>query len=282
MGFFTMRIVQRVGWFACLLALIAGSAHAGDHKAPTNWTDFYAGVNAGYGWSDNSGRYDGEPADGAANILLNAAIIDLDSFATSSYSQDLSSSGFVGGGQLGYNWQFASWVAGIEADLQSGVQGDASVTGTSGALIDYRLTSDQDVKWFGTARARLGYLATPDLLLFGTGGFAYGRTEVSANISNTSIFTNPIDSGPSLLTCPGNQVCIAGANSRTSTGWTAGGGFEWALWSNVTFKGEYLQVDLGDQTIKLVAQSPATGNGFVTAKFDNSFDVVRGGLNYGF
>ncbi len=84
------------------------------------------------------------------------------------------------------------------------------------------------------------------------------------------------------FTCVGNNICIADSNSRTSTGWTAGGGFEWALGSHITFKGEYLHVDLGSQTIKLVAQSPSTGNGFVTAKFDNSFDVVRGGLNYRF
>ena len=275
-----MYNVQRFGWFASFLALIAGSVHADDYTAPTNWTGLYGGVNAGYGWSDNSVLYAGNP--GAGSAALNVVFTSPTLFATSSYSKHLSSSGFVGGGQSGFNWQFARWVAGLEADFQSGVQGDFSAAGNLGpSAPSYRLTSKQDLKWFGTVRGRLGYLATPDLLLFGTGGLAYGRTEVSANIANTSNIDHLIISA-SNLTCPGNQVCIAGSDSQTSTGWTAGGGFEWALWSNITFKAEYLHVDLGSQTIKLVAQSPASGNGFVTGKFDNSFDVVRGGLNYRF
>jgi outer membrane immunogenic protein len=270
-----MSNVLRLGWFACFFALAAGSAHADDHKAPTNWTGFYAGVNAGYGWSDNSVLYAGDPA---GRVPLNVVFTS----AANSYSKHLSSSGFVGGGQSGFNWQFARWVAGLEADFQSGVQGDFSAAGNFGPSDPgFRLTSQQDLKWFGTVRGRLGYLATPDLLLFGTGGLAYGRTEVSANFANTSN-TDILIISASNLTCPGNQVCIAGSDSQTSTGWTAGGGFEWALWSNITFKAEYLHVDLGSQTIKLVAQSPASGNGFVTGRFDNSFDVVRGGLNYRF
>jgi outer membrane immunogenic protein len=123
------------------------------------------------------------------------------------------------------------------------VQGDDSAEGVNGSsLIIYRLTSEQDLKWFGTVRGRLGYLATPDLLLFGTGGFAYGRTEVSANIANTSNFTNNIETGGAIiirLSCVGNNICIGDSDSRTSTGWTAGGGFEWALGSHSSFKGEY-------------------------------------------
>ncbi len=281
-----MYNVQRFGWFASLLVLIAGSVHADDYTGPrANWTGFYAGVNAGYGWSDDSVLYGGDTGDGNGNVPLNAVFTGMTLFDTRSYSRHLSNSGFVGGGQLGYNWQFARWVAGLEADFQSGVQGDDSAEGVSGSsLINFRLTSEQDLKWFGTVRGRLGYLATPDLLLFGTGGFAYGRTEVSANIANTSDYSLNIDAaGPALirLFCVHNQVCIGDSDSRTSTGWTAGGGFEWALGSHITFKGEFLHVDLGSQSIKLVAQSPSYGVGFVTAKFDASFDVVRGGLNTG-
>jgi hypothetical protein len=56
-----MYSVQRFGWFASLLVLIAGSVHADE---VSNWTGFYAGVNAGYGWSDNSTLYAGEPGNG--------------------------------------------------------------------------------------------------------------------------------------------------------------------------------------------------------------------------
>ena len=283
-----MYNVQRFGWFASLLALIAGSVHADDDTAPTNWTGLYAGVNAGYGWSDNSVLYAGDNPNGpgAGNLLLNIAFASSFSQNLNQYSQSPDAKGFVGGGQLGYNWRLAKdWVAGLETDIQySGVDGDAATTGRASPAPNINIGStasaEQDLKWFGTVRGRLGLLATEQLLLFGTAGFAYGRTEASASITTSRRVT--IFGGPDGLDCRGNRVCIAGSDQKTSTGWTAGGGFEWAVWSNITFKGEYLHVDLGSQTIKLVAQPPATGNGFATANFDNSFDVVRGGLNYRF
>jgi outer membrane immunogenic protein len=278
-----MYNVQRFGLFAGLLALIAGPVHADDYTAPTNWTGLYGGVNAGYGWNGNSVAFAGDNPNGsgAGNFLLNVAFASFFSFDSNQYSQSPDAKGFVGGGQLGYNWRLAKdWVAGLETDIQySGMDGDATTTGTVLTTVVSTASAEQDLKWFGTVRGRLGFLATEQLLLFGTAGFAYGRTEASASI--TAPGTN-VGSVTTSLQCPLNQVCIAGSDQKTSTGWTAGGGFEWALWSNITLKGEYLHVDLGDQTITLVAQPPATGTGFATANFDNSFDVVRGGLNYRF
>jgi opacity protein-like surface antigen len=83
---------------------------------------------------------------------------------------------------------------------------------------------------------------------------------------------------------PGNAVglaylrtttCLAGSSSRTSDGWAAGLGAEWAFWGNTTLKVEYLHIDLGDEHIRLVAQSPATGTGFLNARFDNSYDIFH-------
>ena len=65
-------------------------------------------------------------------------------------------------------------------------------------------------------------------------------------------------------------------------GRAAGFGFEWAVWKNTTFKAEYLHIDLGDQNLFAFAQQPASGTGFLTTKFDNSFEVVRAGLNVRF
>jgi len=75
---------------------------------------------------------------------------------------------------------------------------------------------------------------------------------------------------------------LAGTNSNTSIGWAAGGGFELALWSNTTIKFEYLHIDLGDQTIKLLPSNGSTGTAYAFAKFDNAFDLVRVGMNYRF
>jgi outer membrane immunogenic protein len=64
--------------------------------------------------------------------------------------------------------------------------------------------------------------------------------------------------------------------------WTAGGGLEYAVLPNATVKAGCLHVDLGDQSVKLTVQGPATGNGFVKVKFSNAYDMVRMGMNFRF
>jgi outer membrane immunogenic protein len=88
--------------------------------------------------------------------------------------------------------------------------------------------------------------------------------------------------GTSFTNCLAGNVCFAGSKSGISTGWTVGGGFEWAWSKGTSLKVEYLHVDLGDQTIVLVPVSPASGTAFMTAKFDNTFDIVRAGINVRF
>ena len=95
-------------------------------------------------------------------------------------------------------------------------------------------------------------------------------------------FTDPLSGTLNCNATAGTTTCLAGSGSRTSDGWAAGLGAEWAFWGNTTLKVEYLHIDLGDENIHLVAQSPATGTGFINARFDNSYDIVRGGLNFRF
>jgi outer membrane immunogenic protein len=126
-----------------------------------------------------------------------------------------------------------------------------------------------------------GWLATPNLLLFGTGGFAYGRVAGSANYISQNSFT--IASGPIATACLTNVTCFAGSSSTTRTGWTAGGGIEYLLDQHWSAKVEYQFVDLGTETVRLVSIPvagllPATFN----AAFRDSFNVVRLGLNYKF
>jgi outer membrane immunogenic protein len=92
--------------------------------------------------------------------------------------------GGFGGFQAGYNWQSNRWLAGVEADFDwAAIKGN----GTSNFTLEvfpanYQAT--ENIKWFGTVRARLGWLPTDNLLLYGTGGLAYGRVEAGA-ILNT-------------------------------------------------------------------------------------------------
>jgi outer membrane immunogenic protein len=157
------------------------------------------------------------------------------------------------------------------------------------------LNASQQVNWFGTVRARLGYLPTSNLLLYATGGLAYGGVHESANVGFTA--TN-VGSGIGIggfsfacsspgLTGPGGwpgPTCFAGSQSRTSAGWAAGGGAEYQFSSNATLKLEYLYVNLGSNSFNLTAQGTLGGTpSFLRASFgDAAFNLVRLGVNYRF
>ena len=165
-------------------------------------------------------------------------------------SATANSSGFFAGGQLGYNYQFANNVVlGLETDIQwSGIEGDTTLA-SGGSVANLNSSLD----YFGTVRARLGY-AFDRFLPYITGGFAYGE-------SKTSITTIT----PTTLTF--------GEGSGTKTGWTLGGGVEYAFTNNWTFKTEYLYVDLDDSNY---------GVGAGAVNVDNKFHTVKAGINYKF
>src|SRR5205807_3676672 len=95
------------------------------------------------------------------------------------------STGVTGGAQLGYDWQIGSLVTGLEADIQgSDIKGSAreiAIVAETGLPDPFGtvLSSETKLSWFGTVRGRLGVTVTPDLLLYGTGGLAYGEVDAS-------------------------------------------------------------------------------------------------------
>jgi outer membrane immunogenic protein len=214
-------------------ALLGTTAHAAAADLPSRayapapvyaapmftWTGFYIGLNAGYGGDKNT-----YSINGFGNVL------------------GISSGGFIGGAQIGYNYQFAgsAFVLGLEADLQAtNIESKVSILGISlGSKLDY----------LGTVRGRLGYAFTDRALLYVTGGLAYGR--VKSNIANI--------------------ITFGGSN----TGWTAGAGIEYALTQNWSLKTEYLYVDLGTKNSLLVPG--------LTIGVKSHEHIVRAGLNYRF
>jgi outer membrane immunogenic protein len=141
---------------------------------------------------------------------------------------------FLGGGLLGYNWQFGRWVYGIETDLQGSTQSDKQTcvlacTGGVSAVIT------QKNGWLGSTRGRVGY-AVGDALFYGTAGVAYGdvRTTINENLTGVG----------------GTAGVFTFKN--TMTGWTAGGGIESPFnpfgWfgPNWISRSEYRYVDLGN------------------------------------
>jgi len=250
----------------------------------------------GGGWSDEAVNY--SPNDPASALIFNGNALFFGNQPLST-SYRISQSGAVGGFETGYNWQAGSnWLLGVETDFSfSGMNGRASNTSifASFALappVIQQSIAEQSTDWYGTVRGRAGWLATPNLLLFGTGGFAYGRVAGSANyVLNSTTFVGSfgIVNAPFGATCTVNLTCFAGSSSVIRTGWTAGGGLEWLLDQHWSAKVEYQFVDLGTETIRVTALSIAGlgGSGVTTPAsfkpiFHDRFNVVRLGLNYRF
>jgi outer membrane immunogenic protein len=259
-----------------LSALLAsGTAYAADlptRKAPPpmmavepiyNWTGFYVGLNAGAIWGSGSTSVTGSPA----LLSLGPAFVP-SSFASSS------SGAFVGGGQAGYNYQVGSGVFGVEADIdgtslsKSGsFTSVARVGGAGGPTLTMNASGKLD--YLGTIRARAGFTPWDRFLVYATGGFAYGGAHTSA-----SVVAN------------GTGAVWTGSNNPVRTGWTIGGGVEYAITQNIALRGEYLYYDLGKQatiTAGNAAAVAALGTAtFLSTSTQYNGSVVRAGVDYKF
>ncbi|MGY2902641.1 outer membrane protein [Bradyrhizobium sp. URHC0002] len=223
-----------------------------------NWSGFYIGGNVGYGWGD---------ADTSFNPLPSAAAFV--NLAPTTLAPD--PQGVVGGVQAGYNWQAGKFVFGLEADIQaSDIHGNALVTPiiqNSGAPFPGAgfLAASQRIDWFGTVRARAGFTPVDRLLLYVTGGLAYGNVSYNAQTDFR----------------PGGTIQYPASFSRTKTGWTAGAGAEWAFAQNWTAKVEYLYIDLGNEST-IANPVPANPPFQVGYNWRTTEQIARVGLNYKF
>jgi outer membrane immunogenic protein len=282
----------RKPFFAALAATLSlGPVLAADlpsRKAPPaayvppapifTWTGFYLGVNGGGTFSD------------AANI----ALVPSSNFgpfpsgfaaaqSIGAYPSLLTGrrTGFIGGGQVGFNWQFGPIVAGFETDLQGmSTRGNSSAAlfnptppaANFSAPVLGTATVSRRLDYVGTARGRLGF-AVDRALFYVTGGLAYGRTGLA--------YTGTI----SFPSAPTVALIAASSTSRTSLGYALGGGVEYAFWNNWSLKAEYLYYDLGRHSTTIGGTftnfTPATG-GFSTASVRDNGHIVRAGLNYRF
>lgn len=184
-----------IGLLASIVAG-AGAAVAADLavKAPpgiapvylSDWAGFYIGINGGGGWASTS--FDLSPVD---NAKLSGGLV---------------------GGHAGYNWQYGSVVAGLEADFDGA---DIKKTDAFGIA--------QKTNELASARARLGYLFFPGLLAYGTAGAGWGHFSVSDAFRNSAAV---------------NQF-----------GWVAGAGLEYKLVEHVLLRAEYLHYDFDKNTV---------------------------------
>jgi opacity protein-like surface antigen/outer membrane receptor protein involved in Fe transport len=234
------------------------------------WTGLYMGVNVGYSASKFH-----------SDALFSDSSLGTPLFATSSSTRHY---GALGGGQAGYNWQAGIWLAGVEADIAFAHQRITTAPACPGAIcnpaiVDFdapeMVVHEHNLDWFGTLRGRLGATITPDMLVYATGGLAYGVIEHLGQING---FANGFDA-------QGNPTVVSAASDfvdrAMKVGWTVGGGFEAHLGGPWTAKIEYLHLDFGGEATTETNPQNSTPTA-VTFNSRIREDIVRLGLNYKF
>jgi outer membrane immunogenic protein len=225
---------------------IAGSietsavAPAAVYKAPSaalapSWSGAYAGASLGGRWS--STRWTTTAIEFGGGIGGGASEIPDPSTATPA----LDSATARAGGYAGYLWQVSRhWVVGTEGDLAWGNSRNAvaGVPGTFGTILGGIATSGFDstsVKqgWDASLLTRIGYLVTPKVMIYGTGGAALQQISATVNCTAAAIWCG-FDAANRLET-----------HSRIKPGWTLGAGVEAALSGNWRVRGEYRYADFG-------------------------------------
>jgi outer membrane immunogenic protein len=190
-----------------------------------------------------------------------------------------SNNSFMGGGQIGYNYQVNHVVFGVEADLDAThIRASLTRNATSFAAgfppgffgtVSANSTFESD--WIASVRGRLG-LAFDRLLLYGTGGIAIAGSRVNTAF----VYTPPAIALPAFV-----QPGPTGANSsQVLMGWTVGAGAEWAVTDAVSVGAEYRHSDFGSQNYLLGADiipTPISEN----VKYTTDQVTVRANWHFG-
>ena len=224
------------------LVAAAGGAQAADLPlkaapmiAAANWTGWYIGGHVGAAYTQGNALQDNE----------------------NPYSSNIDSTVFIGGGQIGYNWQKGNAVFGLEADI-SGLS-DGKTTNLISFATNKGAARRADIQWLATFRGRMG-LAVNDTMAYVTGGLAVGGVK---NYWNPSGATE----------CP---TC-GKSDSSTKVGWVIGGGIEHMWNRHWTVALEGLFVDLGSTEVQSGFSGPI---GTKTTRFTNQAIIGRFKINY--
>jgi outer membrane immunogenic protein len=290
------------------VALLAGAGVASAADLPTRkgppvapvyippaftWTGFYIGANVGGGWASRNTNNNVFPVFGA--VPVGGTLL----LPTSNGGNN---SGFLGGLQAGYNYQFGigqGFVIGGEVDIDYSdifrnhnnnvflgsftlPQFPGTVFSPSGLAAATRSNNNQ---YIGTVRARVGY-AWDRILVYATGGLAYGGIRNNGNgfaagvtATTAAGFVNPVNglAGPTSAFIGG----VTTHGSSTKTGWTVGAGAEYAITNNWTVKAEYLYANFGRNKTASGFFLPGVATAVNNTSSIN-VNIVRVGVNYKF
>jgi outer membrane immunogenic protein len=276
-------LAQAIGLGMFAPAMAADSSRINEPPPEFGWTDFYAGVIVGGEWSNDRTATVTENVSSQSDLNgdIGGAVVTQGTGSVRSKS-----SRFSGGYQLGYNYQNNRWVFGVVSDVEEleGPSGTSSITnaGTvSGADEPYAstgtITSSKSLSYLGTLRGRVGWLVSPQILAFASGGLAYGGESATTTVSETLGYNDTPPFG------------TTGGFSRTRAGWTGGAGFEWMFMPRWSLSAEYLYYDLGHATYRLPRLKQYGDDGAAletvsavqsTTRFDGN--LVRFGIGYHF
>lgn len=192
-----------------------------------SWQGLYAGVHFGYGLGNGDTTINPLPT---AAIFINLA----------PQNQNPNPQGILGGVQVGYNYQMGKFVIGAETTFSlTDMRGTKTVSpitqnnGTPFPGAGNNISTHESTDYFGTVRLRAGAAPVPKLLLYATGGLAYGQVQYEANTDFRPVGTEQYPA----------------SFSKFKVGWTAGAGVEYALIRNMSIKAEYLYYNLGDESV---------------------------------
>lgn len=268
----------------------------------TLWTGLYAGMNAGYafGLTDGASNYGwANPYSFSSFDLFSANSAASYALASSAPGRGIFQGGFIGGGQLGYNYQYGQKIVfGFESDMQgAGIRGTGNADGfgpfTNSANPGNGFINNNIIQagidWLATARGRIGYLITPTFLLYGTGGLAYGGAFLNTRTNSAFAGDNGDRAVSSSFYLFGSDTSQA-SKSQLLLGYTAGAGGEWMFMPSWSIKAEAIYYNLGTQ--KISNYTYASGDGFnlglptfsggstTQARYDGV--IGRAGVNYHF
>jgi outer membrane immunogenic protein len=220
-----------------------------------SWSGFYLGLHAGYGWGSNNWKSLG---------FIQDPTIDAGQLKPKT-------DGVLGGIQLGANYQLASWVFGIEADMAFlHAKGSAS-----GALFALGLpapgivvTATSQIEWLALFTGRAGY-AFDRTLFYVKGGVAAAETKDNFTLLavNTTVPSQFIDFG---------------TRNNAQVGWTIGGGIEHAFAPNWSAKIEYNYVDLVTTSENFNGIGNANTPITMRQDIEHKLQIVKVGANYRF
>lgn len=232
-----MRARLLIGICAAAFAAVPAMAADLPLKAPPapapvplfSWSGFYIGANIGGAWS-------------------NSTVTDVATGAT--FNTD--NNGFIGGGQVGFNYQINNFVFGVEGDIDAT---SLSKTGPGVVTAIGTLQASASTDWVATLAGRIGF-AFDRWLIYAKGGGAW--------VQNSATLTN-LATGASV------------SGSNTNSGWMAGVGAEWAFAGPWSAKLEYNHIELDNWS---------TGAGAIIAgdqfNVSRNIDMVKFGINYRF